>query len=80
MAPYLLQWEAMRLCKAKGCETYDLLGISPSEPKPEPDSWSGLTRFKQQFGGTVEIYPPEQEIIFRPLVKRVLRWKRTLIP
>ncbi|TSC80636.1 MAG: FemAB family protein [Candidatus Peregrinibacteria bacterium Gr01-1014_25] len=29
MAPSLLQWEAMRLCKRRGCHSYDLLGIEP---------------------------------------------------
>ena len=29
MAPYLLQWEAMKFCKVNGCEKYDLLGIAP---------------------------------------------------
>ena len=32
MAPYLLQWEAMKRCKEKGCTTYDLLGIVPPLP------------------------------------------------
>ncbi|MBI1934729.1 peptidoglycan bridge formation glycyltransferase FemA/FemB family protein, partial [Candidatus Peregrinibacteria bacterium] len=38
MAPYLLQWEAMRRCRAKGCTRYDLLGITkpplPSQTMP----------------------------------------------
>ncbi len=33
MAPYLLQWEAMRKCKAMGCTKYDLLGVEQSEGK-----------------------------------------------
>tara|TARA_Y100000031_G_scaffold141426_1_gene169960 strand:+ start:291 stop:1262 length:972 start_codon:yes stop_codon:yes gene_type:complete len=34
MAPYLLQWEAMKFCKAKGCTSYDLFGIVPPEKSP----------------------------------------------
>jgi lipid II:glycine glycyltransferase (peptidoglycan interpeptide bridge formation enzyme) len=29
MAPYLLQWEAIREGKLRGCTTYDLLGVAP---------------------------------------------------
>jgi len=29
MAPYLLQWEVMRWLKARGVESYDLVGVSP---------------------------------------------------
>ncbi len=44
MAPYLIQWEAMRLCKQKGCTEYDLFGIKPpSESDNHP--WSGVSAF-----------------------------------
>ena len=117
MAPYALQWEAIKLCKRKGCVMYDFLGISPPLPHQEESieqsakervsrapllkhifverwahgrktyrlssherhPWSGVTRFKMQFGGSVERYPPEQEIILKPATKIVLDWKRRLI-
>ncbi len=95
MAPYLLQWEAMRRCRAKGCTTYDLLGITkpplpsqtmPLSPVPSPTAvgegrtrWAGISAFKEKFGGTVVTYPPEQQIILRPVFWRVLQWKRKLL-
>ncbi|OGJ73531.1 hypothetical protein A3G69_03245 [Candidatus Peribacteria bacterium RIFCSPLOWO2_12_FULL_53_10] len=82
MAPYLLQWEAMKLCKEKGCHTYDLLGISlptPDSRLTTPDSWSGITRFKEQFGGTIIEYSPEQQIILKPWANRLLHWKRKIL-
>ncbi len=77
MAPYLLQWEAMRHCKAQGCQTYDLLGIAPpGAPMSHP--WSGISAFKEKFGGTVVTYPPEEQVVLRPWTERALRWKRAL--
>lgn len=49
MAPYLIQWEAMKRAKAAGCVVYDLLAIAPSED--EKHKWAGLRDFKQKFGG-----------------------------
>lgn len=89
MASYLLQWEAMKYCKAHGCHTYDLLGIErPSHAenilkaesrKLKASSWSGITRFKEQFGGAVIEYPPEQEIVLKPMIKHLLQMKRSLV-
>ena len=83
MAPYALQWEAVKLCRNRGARTYDLLGIAPTEPatcnlQPTTSShpWAGVTRFKMQFGGSTENYPPEQEIILKPVAKKLLEWKR----
>ena len=78
MAPYLLQWEAMRFCKRNGCTSYDLLGIAPPDaPKDHP--WSGITNFKEKFSGEVVTYPPEQQIILRPVMHRLLSLKRSLL-
>ena len=77
MAPYLLQWEAMRLCKSRGCITYDLLGIAPEDDPKHP--WAGITRFKKQFGGEIVEYPPEREVVLRPVTKRLIEWKRRVL-
>lgn len=77
MAPYKLQWEAMRLCKARGATAYDFLGVAPPAASSN-HPWAGITRFKEQFGGTVETYPAEQVIILRPITHRLLTLKRIL--
>ena len=77
MAPYLLQWEAMRLCRSRGCTSYDLFGIAPEGSVNHP--WSGVTDFKAKFGGSVVTYPPEQEAILRPGMKALLGWKRRIL-
>ncbi len=47
----LLQWEAMRLARSKGCEVYDLWGAP--DIFDESDSMFGVFRFKDGLGATV---------------------------
>ena len=75
MAPYLLQWEAMRHSKALGCTSYDLFGIAPPDA-PSHHPWKGVTDFKEKFGGKTILYPPEQVIALRPMLKALLALKR----
>ncbi len=51
MPTYLLQWEAMKLAKARGCSLYDLWGAP--EVFDEGDSMWGVYRFKEGLGGEV---------------------------
>ena len=51
MPTYLLQWEAMKRAKAKGCTVYDLWGAP--EAFDESDSMWGVYRFKEGLGGQV---------------------------
>jgi len=51
MPAYLLQWEAMRRAKERGCAVYDLWG-APDE-FDESDSMWGVYRFKEGLGGRV---------------------------
>ena len=51
MPTYLLQWEAMKRAKAKGCAAYDLWGAP--EVFDETDSMWGVYRFKEGLGGQV---------------------------
>jgi lipid II:glycine glycyltransferase (peptidoglycan interpeptide bridge formation enzyme) len=50
MAPYLLQWEGIRLAKERGCRVYDFYGI-------DEERWPGVTRFKRGFAGQEIEYP-----------------------
>ena len=58
MPNYLLQWEAMRWAREKGCLTYDLWGIPDydlddleDQFKHRSDGLWGVYRFKRGFGG-----------------------------
>jgi lipid II:glycine glycyltransferase (peptidoglycan interpeptide bridge formation enzyme) len=51
MPTYLLQWEAIKRAKARGCSAYDLWGAP--EVFDETDSMWGVYRFKEGLGGRV---------------------------
>jgi len=76
MAPYLLQWEAIKEAKRHGCKTYDFLGIAPEGAQNHP--WAGVTEFKKKFGGTVVNYPQAKELVVRPVWYRVYRLYKKL--
>jgi len=78
MAPYRVQWKAMRHAKELGAKTYDLLGIAPNNSGPK-HPWHGISEFKEKFGGTVVTYPPEHMVVLKPWAERALRWKRGLL-
>ncbi len=46
---HMVQWEAIKEAKRRGCKKYNFWAISPSD---DPNhKWAGLTRFKRGFGG-----------------------------
>ncbi len=51
MAPHLIQWEAMRWAKSRGCTIYDMWGAP--DTFDESDSMWGVYRFKRGYGGEV---------------------------
>lgn len=61
MAPYLLQWEIIKIARREGFKYYDFYGIDEKK-------WPGVTRFKLGFGGRVREYPGTFDFIFRPAV------------
>ncbi len=58
MAPYLLQWHAIKEAKRRGCQYYDFYGIHKKK-------WPGVTRFKVGFGGQEYKYPGTYDLIFK---------------
>lgn len=64
MAPYLIQWTAIKEAKRHGCKYYDFLGIAPEGTIKHP--WAGVTDFKKKFGGHVESYPQAKDLVLRP--------------
>lgn len=60
MPTYLLQWEAMRWARARGCSHYDLWGVPDEDEatleagfEARHDGLWGVYRFKRGFGGAV---------------------------
>ncbi|MBV6394873.1 MAG: hypothetical protein HFACDABA_00443 [Anaerolineales bacterium] len=58
---YLLQWEAMKWAKARGCEEYDLWGVPDEDEatleanfESRHDGLWGVYRFKRGFGGELK--------------------------
>jgi lipid II:glycine glycyltransferase (peptidoglycan interpeptide bridge formation enzyme) len=81
MPTYLLQWEAMRWAKQKGCRVYDLWGV-PDMPEAElentfldrSDGLWGVYRFKRGFGGEVKRTIGAWDRIYQPLTYRLYRF------
>ena len=77
---YLIQWEAIREAKRRGCHVYNFWGIY--RPGRTPKAWHGLTLFKQGFGGSHIDYIPTQDKPLTPfyyltyLYESVLFFKR----
>ncbi len=62
MAPYVLQFEAMRRSKARGHEWYDLWGISPKDEPGHP--WQRIAVFKHMFGGVEINLVPTLDLVY----------------
>ena len=79
MPTYVLQWEAMRWARGRGCTEYDLWGV-PDEDEAaleaeftkRADGLWGVYRFKRGFGGQVRRSPGPWERVYRPVLHRVL--------
>jgi lipid II:glycine glycyltransferase (peptidoglycan interpeptide bridge formation enzyme) len=85
MAPYLLQWHAIREAEKAGFKYYDFLGIAPLQDPAtgeiSPDHpWAGVTDFKLKFGGKRVDYQPAREIVYQPfwyfIIKILKRLRR----
>jgi len=60
--PYLLQWQAIKEAKRRGCKTYDFWGFTNPEKFPR-HPWAGPTLFKMGFGGYKKEFVKTQDLI-----------------
>jgi len=75
MPTYLLQWEAIKWAKARGCAEYDLWGV-PDEEEPSleahfetrHDGLWGVYRFKRGFGGELKRAIQAMDRVYNPLL------------
>jgi peptidoglycan pentaglycine glycine transferase (the first glycine) len=71
MAPYLLQWQAIKIAKNAGNYFYDFFGIAPHKhgfsgtdyEYDEKHQYAGVTRFKLGFGGEIVEQPGTYDLI-----------------
>ncbi|EKD76529.1 MAG: hypothetical protein ACD_43C00071G0002 [uncultured bacterium] len=75
-AAYLLQWEAIKLAKLRGCQKYNFWGIGPVDQPNHP--WAGLSLFKQGYGGQAYPYVPTQDkaLTWRYSINRLIELYR----
>jgi lipid II:glycine glycyltransferase (peptidoglycan interpeptide bridge formation enzyme) len=81
MPTYLLQWEAMRWARQRGCTEYDLWGI-PDAGEAEleagftarEDGLWGVYRFKRGFGGQVMRTVGAWDTPYQPLIYPLYKW------
>lgn len=81
--PYLLQWEAIKEAKSRGCNVYDFWGFT--DPKKFPmHPWAGPTLFKMGFGGYQKEYIKTQDFVISDkywityIIERVRKFVRGL--
>lgn len=81
MPAYLLQWEAMRWAKARGCEEYDLWGVPDEEEatleagfETRREGLWGVYRFKRGFGGELKRAVQAIDQVFNPFLYRPYLW------
>ncbi|HLE16549.1 MAG TPA: peptidoglycan bridge formation glycyltransferase FemA/FemB family protein [Anaerolineales bacterium] len=84
MPTYLVQWEAMRWARARGCQEYDLWGVPDAGEdaleagfQGRSDGLWGVYRFKRGFGGHLRRAAGPWDRVYMPAVYRLyLLWAR----
>lgn len=77
---YLVQWEAIREAKQRGCLVYNFWGIAPDDKKNHP--WRGITLFKTGFGGHVNKHihahdlPASLLYVIPRIIETCRRWSK----
>ncbi|MDD2758032.1 MAG: peptidoglycan bridge formation glycyltransferase FemA/FemB family protein [Patescibacteria group bacterium] len=90
MAPYLIQWEGIKMGQRYGYRYYDFFGIAPQKGIKSKEQgindyeydvkhqYAGVTRFKQGFGGAYHEDPGTFDLIISPWKYRVYNWLRRI--
>ncbi len=75
MPTYLLQWEAMKWAKSRGCDEYDLWGVPDEDEatleanfESRHDGLWGVYRFKRGFGGELKRAAQALDRVYNPLL------------
>lgn len=76
MAPHLLQWQQIVDAKSRDSLWYDFGGIVPETAGTHP--WSGISRFKRGFGGEERRFIGGRERSMRPLLYKLVQFRRRL--
>jgi lipid II:glycine glycyltransferase (peptidoglycan interpeptide bridge formation enzyme) len=81
MPTYLIQWEAMRWARARGCTEYDLWGVPDvdqqvleSQFTARADGLWGVYRFKRGFGGQLHRAAGPWDRVYRDSFYKVYLW------
>jgi lipid II:glycine glycyltransferase (peptidoglycan interpeptide bridge formation enzyme) len=82
MPTYLLQWEAMKWARSKGCLQYDLYGVPDHNAEYLEANFQdhsqglwGIYRFKRGFGGQVTRAPEPWDRVYNSFLYQLyLRW------
>lgn len=81
MPAYLIQWEAMRWAKSRGCQEYDLWGVPDCNEEvlesgftEREDGLWGVYRFKRGYGGNILRSVGAWEKVYVPGLYKAYRW------
>jgi peptidoglycan pentaglycine glycine transferase (the first glycine) len=81
MPTYLLQWQAMRWARSRGCAQYDLWGVPDADEatlesqfEGRSDGLWGVYRFKRGFGGQLVRTAGAWDRIYMPGLYALYRW------
>ena len=76
MAPYLLQWEAIKIAKEKWCKIYDFLWVAPPGLKNHSLSW--VTEFKSKFTSNIKKVSESYIFVRKPIILKILKVLRKI--
>lgn len=86
MAPYLIQWEGIKLGQRFGYSYYDFFGVAPKIGESaggefqydQKHQYAGVTRFKLGFGGEYQEAPGTFDLVLWPFKYKLYRFLRRL--